>query len=391
MDRTVSEKQLKFRRMGFAASCLAACALHDTVPVLDDELDLRELYRFCKFHSITSIVAMALEKVWEANPAEEAVMKKWRQARDKAIRKNILLNAERERILAHLESIGCWYMPLKGSLLQFDYPKFGMRQMGDNDILYDKQFQSVIHDYMCAQGYEAVVYQKGNHDEYVKQPVYNVEMHEGLFMESIVPELFAYYRDIKTRMIRDTDNQYGYHLSDEDFYIYLIAHAYKHYMHSGIGIRILLDVYVYTMKHGKLLDWPYITGELRKFGADVFEAQCRQLGTKLFAGPVPELSGEEWRQLDIYFTSGTFGTEERAMENALRASENGSGKMGKLRYLLRRLFPSVRYMIEMEPELESKRWKIPFAYVRRLFRGIFCRTADISREISLLSSRKIEK
>ena len=384
-----TQKQMKMRKLGLEAAYLASCALHDTTPVLDDDPDLDALFRFCKFHSITSIVAMALDMVWKENPADPQIMQKWRQGRDKAIRKNILLNAEREKILFHLESIGCWYMPLKGSLLQFDYPKFGMRQMSDNDILFDENFQSQIYDYMISQGYEAVVFQKGNHDEYVRQPVYNIEMHKGLFMSSISPELSAYYRDVRDRMVKDRENQFGYHFSREDFYIYLVAHAYKHYVHSGIGIRMLLDVYVYVTKHGGNMNWDYIVPELKKFGADRFEAECRLLGRKLFSHPIrnTELTEQEKKALDIYFTSGTFGTEETTVDNQLR-SAGGTGLYGKLRYLLRRLFPSVQYMIDMEPMLERKRWLIPFAYVRRLFRGIFKRPADIAREVSQVSKTK---
>lgn len=32
-------------------------------------------------------------------------------------------------------------MPLKGILLKEMYPKIGMLQMADNDILYDKQYR----------------------------------------------------------------------------------------------------------------------------------------------------------------------------------------------------------------------------------------------------------
>lgn len=363
------------------AAYLAACALSDQLPEMDDAVNLEDLYRFCKFHSITSIVAMALEEVWKTNPAAPEIMQKWRQARDKAIRKNILLNAERVNIIKYLESIGCWYMPLKGSLLQFDYPKFGMRQMGDNDILFDVNFQERIYDYMISNGYEAVYYRKGNHDEYVKKPVYNIEMHKGLFMSSQNPVLSAYYQNVKQRMIKDEENSFGFHLSEADFYIYLVAHAYKHYVYSGIGIRNLLDSYVYLSRHGDHLDWDYISRELKKIGADDFEAECRQLASKLLENPCrnPDLSEADRTALDIYFTSGTFGTEMRTMEKKLRTGSGGF--IGKMRYLLGRLFPSAAYMIDMEPELEKKRWMLPFAYVRRLFRAVFLRSGDIRREM----------
>ena len=388
----MTEKQTNMRKLGLEAAYLITCALRGTVPVCDG-IDLNALYPFCKFHSVTSIVAMALEEMWKTDPAPEAEMKRWRQARDKAIRKNILLNAEREQILGFLESIGCWYLPLKGSLLQFDYPKFGMRQMNDNDILFDEAFQSRIHDFMISRGYEAAVYQKGNHDEYIRQPVYNFEMHTSLFMKQVSPELDAYYQDIRSRMIKDPSNQYGYHLSNEDFYIYLVAHDFKHYQYSGIGIRSLMDSYVYLQKHGTELNWEYIFGELEKFGASAFEKQCRVLSQKLFesVNADPELSPEDSIVLDEYFTSGTFGTYENTVRKGVASGENSPTWFTTARYLLRRLFPPVWYMIHMEPWLEQKKWLIPWAYVRRLFRGLFLRFRDISRELSLALRAKSDK
>lgn len=392
MTNPESEKQLKCRQLGFEATYLAACALRGVAPQQTEPLDLEQLYRFCKFHSITSIVAMALEEIWKTQPGDPEAMGKWRQARDKAIRKNILLNAERERIMTHLEAIGCWHMPLKGSLLQFDYPVFGMRQMNDNDILFDEAFQETIHAYMLSIGYEAASYGKGNHDEYTKKPIYNIEMHKGLFMSSVSPELFEYYRDVRRLMIPDADKSFGYHMSENDFYIYLVAHAYKHYLYSGIGIRNLLDVYVYLSRHAHQLDFGYITGELRKFGAESFERDCRMLGQKLLDNPdrTPSLTRQEQAVLDIYFSSGTFGTGQQAVDNQLRAIQGG-GFFGKLRYLWGRLFPSVTYMIEMEPQLAHKRWMIPFAYIRRLFRGTFRRPGEILQEVGRVKKAKTRK
>lgn len=388
----MTEQQLNMRRLGMEASYLAGCALHGMIPECAPQ-NLDELYKFCKFHSVTSMVAMALEEIWKSAPADESQMQCWRQARDKAIRKNILLNAERQRILEYLESIGCWYMPLKGSLLQFDYPKFGMRQMSDNDILFDEAFQEQIHDHMIGQGYEAEVYQKGNHDAYMRKPVYHFEMHKSLFMNSMASEFSSYYRDIKKKIKKDADNDFGFHFSVDDFYIYMVIHAYKHYLYSGIGIRNLLDVYVYLNRHREEMDWEYVNSEMQKIGAFHFEQECRNLSEKLFAVPQadPGLSDSEMGILEIYFSSGTYGTSQAAVENALRSQENRSGKVSKIRYLLRRLFPSVQYMIDMEPRLEKKRWLIPLAYIRRLFRGVFLRPVDIIRELMVVRRAKHEK
>ena len=383
---TNAEKKQNMWQLGMEACYFVACALADRVPQVDEDLDLEKLYRFCKFHSITSIVAMALEAHWQTAPADPEVMTKWRQARDKAIRKNILLNAERERILNHLESIGCWYMPLKGSLLQYEYPKFGMRQMNDNDILYNEAKTAEVHDFMLKNGYETVTYLKGNHDEYVKKPVYNMEMHRSLFMGAVNPEMAAYYRNVENRMRKDEGNQFGYHFSREDFYIFLVAHAYKHYLHGGIGIRNLVDVFVYTEKYRDCLDWAYLEKEIRSFGAWEFDEECRRLSRKLLSTEDRNynLMEADIRALEIYFSSGAFGTSDRVVANKLESVADSNNGRSKLQYLLSRMFPSVEYLAENAPILRTKPWLAPFFYVKRCFSVLFERRKFIVEELRIL-------
>ena len=54
------------------------------------------------------------------------------------MRKALLFDAERKGILDFMEQRGIWYLPLKGVVLKDYYPAVGMRQMSDNDILYDE-------------------------------------------------------------------------------------------------------------------------------------------------------------------------------------------------------------------------------------------------------------
>ncbi len=381
MDQMNTEKQMKCRRLGFRAVYLAACALHNRPPEGDWREELEELYRFCKFHSITAITTMALEEVWKREPAGEAAMNQWRQARDKAIRKNILLNAERERILGWMESAGCWYMPLKGSLLQFDYPKFGMRQMSDNDILCDSAKADAIYRFMLESGYKCELHNQGNHDEFIRQPVYNFEIHRELFKPELSPELAAYYADIHDRSRKDENNGCGYHLSTEDFYIYLTAHAYQHYVLSGIGIRSLMDVYVFLDRHEQELDWDYVRRELDKLGTGDFEAWCRRMSKALFGEPAlkPEILPEDLAVLDAFFAAGTFGTEEQLLKKAMAA--NAGEKGGRAGYFLRRMFPSQEMLGVMYPVVKGRKWLVPFVWVYRLVKSLVRRPGRVFREI----------
>lgn len=356
--------------VGMDALYLAGCALHGETPVLPEDYDYAPLFRFCQHHTVTAIVAMALDTLWQTHPAKEAQMHLWRQARDHAIRKNLLLNTERKAILAHLEAIGCWYMPLKGSVLQQDYPKFGMRQMTDNDILIDPAKRETIHDFLIARGYTTGFYLQNEVDTYQKPPVYNFEMHTTLFSKAEGEELARYYRDIRTRAV--PDSQWGHHLSDEDFYIYMLAHAYKHWSNGGVGIRNLLDVHVFLGKHGDM-DLDYVNQELDKLGISDFEALCRTLCRELLTGDArqAQLTPAQSRALATFFTSGTFGTREQKLAKKIRRLQKSDGKItfgAKLRFTLGRLFMPRELLRIDYPDIDRKPWKIPFYQLRRWVR-----------------------
>lgn len=385
----LNEKQIQYRKQGIEASYLAACALHDQMPVIAEDVEWDKLFKFCKFHSITAIVAIALEMVWKDHPADDSVMKPWRQARDQAIRKNILLNAERERILAHLESIGCWYMPLKGSLLQYDYPKFGMRQMSDNDILCDPAKTSEIRTFMLNSGYTCGQYLQGHHDEYSRKPVYNFEIHRRLFKPELAPLLAEYYADIRERCLKDEGNACGYHMSRSDFYIYFTAHAFNHFQESGIGIRHLLDTFIFLGKYESQLNKDYVDQELEKLGALGFERWCARISRKLLSTPdrAPDFADEDWQLLDAFFCSGTHGIEAQLFRNAYAKFSQG-GKRSKFRYFLNRMFPSAEFLSGVYPIVKRYKWLVPFIWIHRLVRSVFVRPGRVFRETQDLLTRK---
>ncbi len=367
---------------------LVGCALHDICPDWQVPGDLTPHFRFCQEHSLTAMAAMALEAYWKTcPPADPEVITPWKQAKEKAIRKNILLNVERQRILAWLDSIGCWYLPLKGSLLQYDYPKFGMRQMGDNDILVDPAFLDQIYEFMTAEGYQCHDHGKGNHDEYTKPPVYNYEFHNRLFTASGYPRLAAAYEDILPLVEKDSDNQFGYHFPEEEFYVYLMAHAYKHACAGGTGLRTLVDCYVYRWKHPGM-DLDKVQSRLEELGIGDFEAHCLAYGQMLFGQPRHlDLAGPEYTDLWAFLDAGTYGNLDNKIQNRMKnfLPESGKGTvLDKLRYVWHRLFLPVDMVLDWDPSYRDKPWKLVGFYVKRVFRVLFKTPGKLWRELTLI-------
>ena len=91
-----------------------------------------------------------------------------------------------------------------------------------------------------------------------------------------------YYQNPWKRAIPDEQRPYLYHYSKEDEYLYIVTHAYKHFSRSGSGIRTLIDVYLY-IKNNMLMDWDYISAQLKILELEKFEELLRNAAIHAFS------------------------------------------------------------------------------------------------------------
>lgn len=355
---------------------LLNCAVNDRVmEELPPEVDFEELYKLSKSHSVAAMVSYALDKggYLKTECMTQELIQKWASARIGAIRKNLMFDAERKEIFRHLEEIGCWYMPLKGVVLKEMYPDVGMREMADNDILFDESFRENLKEYMVERGYEVEMYGNYVHDSYMKSSFYNFEMHVVLFRYDTRNNWFKYYENIKDSLCKDTQNKFGYHFTDEDFYIYITAHTYSHYKGGGTGIRSFLDAYVYLKNKKCVLDWKYIISETSYIKIDKFESESRKFVQRLFCAEnifqdMQPQSEKEAKMLSYILGSGTYGTLSNKVENDIsRIVEADETRFStKLKYCIQRMFPGIDYMRMNYPFLYKYKQLIPFFWIYRL-------------------------
>ena len=375
---------------------LTACALQGKTPSAEQmaAMDLPGIYRLAKWHSMRAVSYYGV-KAWlgasgQAPAEAQEALPKWKEAYNKAIRKNLLFDIEREGLEAFMEQQGIWYMPLKGTLLKEWYPQAGMREMADNDILFDVAFRQKVHDFMIARGYEDKQYVPeevndlqldcGVHDNYYKQPIYNFEMHIRLF--SPVDEARSwveYYSNVKDRLVPVEGSQYRYRFTDEDFYVYMTTHASKHFNNGGHGMRNLMDVVMF-LKTKPHMDMSYIEQELTKLGLAEHEKKVRALACKVFEpafweaeAPLEALTEAERELLALCISAGTYGTTERLVENSLKkmSDKNEITLANRLTYLKKRLFADKSTYLVLYPQLAKHKWLLPFCVIHRMFRGLF--------------------
>ena len=335
------------------------------------EMNLDQIYYLASYHSVVAITAYALESVIE-------LPHKFDQAKKKAIRKQALFDTERNKILSCLSREMIWYMPLKGVVIKEYYPKFGMREMVDNDILCDPDRMEDVKSILEGLGFHCDLFGVDNQDVYSKD-ILCFEVHNSLFQTDKYSDFSEYYKDIKTKLICDQNNSYEYRFKTEDLYIYLTAHEYKHYSRGGTGLRSLLDTYLFLKRNKEQMDWRYVNGELEKLKLTEFEKMNRHLSEKVFSRI--SLNDEEKQQLMYYVTSGAHGTGENMVNNRILSelSEDDS-KASKQRYITNRVFLHGEELKSKHPFVYQHKVLLPFFYVYRFFKALFTRPKKVWAE-----------
>lgn len=365
----------EYKQNAYYLLYLIRCVLHEQAPAKEKlgKMDLSGVFAVAKAHSLTAMAAYALESAG-------VVEHDFKQERMKAIRKNVSFDFERQAVLAEFESAGIWYCPLKGCIIKDWYPEIGMREMADNDILVDGSKMSEVREIMERLEFETKVFGKSHQDVYEKEPVYNFEIHSTLLEPKHGDTLYNYYKNIKPKLIKDEDSNYGYHFSDEDFYIYFVAHEYKHFMEAGTGLRSLVDTFVIGKHFGDSLDKEYISRELRRLGMYEYETENRALVEKLFDGE--ELSEREKKLLEIYITSGTYGSfQVRMSQQGLDGSTRSTVK-----YVLERLSLPEQELKEFHPFFYRHKALRPILYTKRLIAKSLDGTGALKRELKVLGN-----
>lgn len=368
-----------------------------------------------------------------ASEMPEGLRKNWAGEADGTLWRRLQFDVERERVIAAAEQAGFSLLPLKGVLTATYYPEPGLRSMADNDILYGRvepipegeegypgfrmrgsdaaaREQTVAESMrdlkrvMEGLGYKATHVGTGNHDNYEKKPCFNFEMHRKLASSSNTINADAdwsvYYANPWRRAIQGKDDPRLFHFSDEDEYLFHIAHAFKHFDTSGCGVRCAADEAVFLKAKGADMDWGYIAGELEKLGMTAFEDDLRHAALAAFptdGGPLPGASLSELSAADRTFLlyllgSGVYGNRQTLVERRMEriAGENGSGSAGasaKFTYIRERLCPSGRVLKENHPFFYRHPVLRPLLAVGRVVKAATIKLPRAASELKLLIRR----
>ena len=185
-------------------------------------------------------------------------------------------------------------------------------------------------------------------------------------------EVFENYRDVEIKgiMVRTMNHQ--------EHLLFLILHAFKHFIGGGFGVRQMLDILLYQEYFETEIDLQCVYETLKTFRAESFWNDMIHIGNSYFGFQlrVMQESNCPDELLEDMIRCGTFGNKTLADRAAERTVKFTTGnhlkhkKINSLIMLLRTVFPQRSFLLENSPYLKKKPWLLPVAWVQRWWRFI---------------------
>lgn len=284
-------------------------------------------------------------------------------------------SAEFADLYRKLRAAGLHPIVVKGQLCSRLYPLKDHRISADDDLyISDVEFMA-CHEQLLANGLTtdtpADEFPTADEVSYTKDgsPLY-IELHRHLFdsAEDAHDELNHFFTDINPV---EMDGFLA--MLPHEHLLYLLLHAYKHFVRSGIGLRQFCDIGLWARAYRGEIDWQRLHEQCGSvhaatFAAAAFRIARDDLGIE-FDLPAPWSDAVDVEPLlHDSLCGGAYGSNDltrlhssTVTLNAVKASRTGE-KSG----VLRTVFPKREYLERNYPYLKKHPYLLPVAWVQRL-------------------------
>lgn len=351
-----------------------------------------ELFRMAEVHQV---LPMIYEAVYQCPAAQQADPRILAPVRSQMVQRVIMQAQKTGEFLSlyqELEKAGVRPLVVKGIVCRQLYPNPDYRMSGDEDLLIEPTEFWMCHEALLGCGMEL---SDGEMDAAALETAYEVpygkrgrliyiELHKSLFPpeSDAYGDLNRFFRETWSRAEEVTvDGVTVRTLGCTDHLFYLICHAFKHFLHSGFGIRQVSDIVLFANAYGAQIDWQEMFAHCREIRADLFAAALFRIGQK-YLGFDLEMAHypEQWQEIWVDETDllldlldgGIYGDADKSRKHSSNmtldavAAEKQSKKAGN--GVLKSLFPSARSLEGRYPYLRKWPILLPFAWAERMAR-----------------------
>ena len=277
------------------------------------------------------------------------------------------------------------YRPLvvKGILCRSVYPNGDLRQSSDEDLyVTEKEFSGC-----CAALKSCGMYSISSEDDtdvfeigWRKQnsPIY-IELHKSLFSRNstAVNMLQSYFTD-SFACAHEYQTEVGtvWSLSPHDHLLYLILHAYKHFILSGFGIRQICDIGLWAKTYFDKINWTDLYRQCNeahalKFASAIFTTAEKYLSIDIqLPDGWNEMHTDCGPLLKDALCAGIYGSANKSRAHSASVTLNAVSAERKRKHssVLQSVFPSKDKLKGDYPILKKCAAALPFVWCIRLWK-----------------------
>lgn len=284
-----------------------------------------------------------------------------------------------------LRQAGLKPLVVKGIVCRSLYPHPDHRPSGDEDVWIGPQELESCRAKLEELGLEAGA-GDGSYEIPYRKPgsALYIELHSTLFP----PDSRAYgafnrfFRDARQRaVLLETAGGAFWTMEPTDHLLYLLLHAFKHFVHSGFGIRQLCDIVLFASRYGREIQWQRVVEGCRQARAERFAVALFSIGEAYLGfDPAVACYPAQWHTMSVdigpmledLLSGGLYGDNTRSRLHSSRITLDAAaaamgGKKPRAR-MLPVLFPPARSLWGRYPYLKEKPWLLPVAWCSRLAR-----------------------
>lgn len=274
-----------------------------------------------------------------------------------------------------LRAAGLHPVVVKGQLCSRLYPLKDHRISADDDLLIpDGEFMA-CHEQLLANGLTTgtPTDELATADEvsYTKDgsPLY-IELHRHLFdsAEDAHDELNHFFADLNPVEI---DGFLA--MPPHEHLLYLLLHAYKHFVRSGIGLRQFCDIGLWAREYHDEIDWQRLHEQCESVHAATFAAASFRIARDYlgidFDLPTPwDASIDVEPLLHDSLCGGVYGSNDLTRLHSSTVTLNAvkASRTGEKSSVLRTVFPKREYLERRYPYLKKRPYLLPVAWVQRI-------------------------
>lgn len=284
-------------------------------------------------------------------------------------------SAEFADLYRKLRSAGLHPIVVKGQLCSRLYPQTDHRISADDDLLIpDGEFMA-CHEQLLTNGLttDTPADELASADEvsYTKKgSLLYIELHRHLFdsSEDAHDDLNHFFTDINPV---ETDGFLA--MPPHEHLLYLILHAYKHFVRSGIGLRQFCDIGLWARAYHAEIDWQRLHEQCESVHAATFAAAAFRIARDYlgidFDLPMPwDASIDVEPLLHDSLCGGVYGSNDLTRLHSSTVTLNAvkSSRNGRKSTVLRTIFPVKTYLESRYPYLKKRPYLLPVAWAQRL-------------------------